>query len=253
VDGSGSQQLTRIAGPGRGPGAALATAAIFLALAVLKPWGAIPGFEAGGSPGTGAGGPNPGQASATPPVPLPSAEDPAADLERHCPQPSGWRVFAHERWSGGAVRSWKSLVPARVASGPLDPTIPRVPVTSQQVPLLGYCAPWRGPDQPPGTATISGWRLTSDVRSYAPNGRTTGQVAQPIRLQRVLPAQVTVLGGLYAPPSAADAPSIRGLRAIESWPAGLYVFEMADGESFQRWWAVEIIITPARRPAPSPG
>jgi hypothetical protein len=223
----------------------LVAAAVFLALAVLKPWGAIPGFDAGGSPGTGAGGPA-GQSSAPSPSPLPSAEDPVADLERHCPQPSGWRVFAHERWSGGVVRSWKSLMPAPVASGPLDPTIPRVPVTSRQVPLLGYCAPWHGPDRPPDGATVSVWRLTAVGQD--------GQAAEPVRLQRVLPDQATVLGALYAPPSRAGAlPPYGGMRAIESWPGGVYVFEIADGESFQRWWAVEIIITPARLPAASPG
>ncbi len=126
MDRSGSPQLTRIAGPGRGPGVALAAAAVFLVLAILKPWTAIPGFEAGGSPGTGAGGPNPDQATGSGAAPQrPSASaDAVSDLERHCPQPSGWRVFAHERWSGGSVRSWKSLTPARDASGPLDPTIP---------------------------------------------------------------------------------------------------------------------------------
>lgn len=245
MDGSGSPQLTRIAGPGRGPGAALLTAAVFLALAILKPWGAIPGFETGGSPGTGAARPNPGQSSATSPTPSPSAQDPATELERHCPQPSGWRVFAHERWSSGGVRSWKSVSPARAASGPLDPTIPVIPVTAQQVPLLGYCAPWRGQDRPPSAATVRVWRLTA--------GGPDGQVAEPVRLQRVLPAQATILGALYAPPSAADAPLIRGLRTIESWPAGAYVFGMADGQGFQRWWAVEVVISAVRTPAPTPG
>jgi hypothetical protein len=136
-------------------------------------------------------------------------------------------------------------MPANVASGPLDPTIPRVQVTSRQVPLLGYCAPWLGPDRPPVGATVTVWRLTPDSQD--------GQTAEPVRLQRVLPAQATVLGALYAPPSRAGAQPYRGVRAIESWPAGVYVFGMADGESFQRWWAVEVIITPARPPAASPG
>ncbi|HYU49065.1 MAG TPA: hypothetical protein VEO91_03920 [Candidatus Limnocylindria bacterium] len=239
MDSSGPSQLTRIAGPGRGPGVALAAAAVFLVLAILKPWGAIPGFETTGSRGVGGR----GQAAASDgaaPSPSPT-QDPLVDLERHCPQPSGWRVFAHELWSGGNVRSWKSLTPAREASGPLDPTIPLVPVTSQQVPLLGYCAPWQGPDRPPGIGTISVWRITPD-----------GQVAVPVRLQRVFPAQATVLGALYAAPSVAGAPPIRGLGAIESWPAGVYVFEMTDGEGFQRWWKVEVIITPPRPPVATP-
>jgi len=261
MDTSGSPQLTRIADPGRGPGVALAAAAVFLVLAILKPWTAIPGFEAGGSPRAGAGGPNPEQAmgsGAAPQRPSASpAADAASDLERHCPQPSGWRVFAHERWSGGTVRSWKSLTPSRDASGPLDPTIPMVQVTSQQIPLLGYCAPWHGPDQPPDTAAVSVWRLVPNDRLNAPGGDTPGgdtqaQMAELLRLQRVFPGEATILGALYAPPSVAGAPPNRGPRAIESWPAGLYVFGLVDGAGFRRWWAVEVVITPPRTPTPSP-
>jgi hypothetical protein len=250
MDPSGSPQLTRIAGPGRGPGLAAAAAAVLLVLAILKPWGAIPGFDAPGAP-DGAGGqggrpaPLPGGAQ---PLPSPSpSEDPLADLERHCPQPSGWRVFAHEHWSGGIVRSWKSLSPVREASGPLDPTIPLVPVTSQQVPLLGYCAPWRGPDEPPSDATLTVWRLT-------PDDRTGTLVPEPLRLERALPLQATSLGALYEPPAAAAGtgygpPLSRGPRASSSWPAGTYIFELADGAGFQRWWGVQVSITP---PLPAP-
>jgi hypothetical protein len=244
MDPAGSPQLTRIAGPGRGPGLAVAAAAVFLALAILKPWGAIPGFDASGAPDEagGRGGrpaPVPG-ASQSLPSPSPS-EDPRADLERHCPQPSGWRVFAHEHWSGGVVRSWKSLSPVRAASGPLDPTIPLIPVTSQQVPLLGYCAPWQGPDEPPNDATLTVWRVAAD--------QTGSPIAELQRLQRVLPLTATSLGALYAPPSTGGAPPVRGPLASSSWPAGTYVFELADGAGFQRWWGVQVSITP---PLPAP-
>jgi hypothetical protein len=225
---------------------ALVTVAVLLVLAILKPWGAIPGFEATGSPATGAGGSYRGPAPGSgPPSPPPTA-DPALDLEHHCPQPSGWLVFAHEVWSGGGVRSWKSLSPARVASGPLDPTIPRVPLTSQQVPLLGYCAPWRGPDRPSSAATVRVWRLAPD-----------GESAELLRLRAIAPRQATSLGALYAPPTAGGdgrdgPPAGRGPGASQSWPAGVYVFALLDG-AFQRWWAVEVVITPARTPVPSPG
>jgi len=256
MDRSGSPQLTRIADPGRGPGVALAAAAVFLVLAILKPWTAIPGFEAGGSPGTGAGGPNPEQGTGSGAAPQRSSASPAADmasdLERHCPQPAGWRVFAHERWSGGTVRSWKSLTPARDASGPLDPTIPVVQVTSQQIPLLGYCAPWRGPDKPPDTAAVRVWRLVPNDRLDTPGGDTRAQTAELLRLQHVFPGEATILGALYAPPSVAGAPPNRGPRAIESWPTGLYVFGLVDGERFQRWWAVDVVVTPPRTPTLSP-
>jgi hypothetical protein len=255
MDRSGSPQLTRITGPGRGPGVALAAAAVFLVLAILKPWTAIPGFEAGGSPGTGAGGRNPEQATgsgATAERPLASPAADTSDLERHCPQPSSWRVFAHERWAGGSVRSWKSLTPAREASGPLDPTIPMVQVTSQQIPLLGYCAPWRGPEQPPATAAVSVWRLIPNDRLDMPGGDTPAQTAELLRLQRVFPRDATILGALYAPPTVAGGPPIRRGRTIESWPAGLYVFGLLDGEGFQRWWAVEVVVTPPRTPTLSP-
>jgi hypothetical protein len=144
-------------------------------------------------------------------------------------------------------------MPAHAASGPLDPTIPRVPVTSRQVPLLGYCAPWHGPDRPPDGATVSVWRLTPNIWRLAPDDETSGPVAMLLEPRRVFPQQETILGALYAPPSLTGAPPYRGLRPIESWPAGVYVFGMADGESFERWWAVEVIITPARPPAASPG
>jgi hypothetical protein len=255
MDRSGSPQLTRIADPGRGPGVALAAAAVFLVLAILKPWTAIPGFDAGGSQGTGAGGPNPEQATRSGAAPRSTASVAAealSDLERHCPQPAGWRVFAHERWSGGTVRSWKSLTPARHASGPLDPTIPVVQVTSQQIPLLGYCAPWSGPDQPPDAAAVSVWRLVPNDRSATPGGGTQAQMPELLRLQRVFPSEATILGALYAPPSVAGAPPNRGPRAIESWPAGLYVFGLLDGAAFQRWWAVEVVVTPPRTPTLSP-
>jgi hypothetical protein len=236
----------------------LAAAAAFLVLAILKPWTAIPGFDAGGSPGTGADGLNPGVGSGVAPQRSSASPraDVASDLERHCPQPAGWRVFAHERWSGGTVRSWKSVTPARDAAGPLDPAIPVIQVTSQQIPLLGYCAPWRGPDRPPDTATVSAWRLVPNDRLAMPSGDTPGgdshgQMAEAFRLQRVFPGETTILGALYAPPSVTGVPPNRGPRAIESWSAGRYVFGLVDGAGFQRWWAVDIVITPPRTP-PTP-
>src|SRR5206468_10694944 len=110
-----------------------------------------------------------------------------------------------------------------------------------------YCAPWRGPDEPPSTATITVWRL-------APDDRTGRTAAELLRLQRALPLQATSLGALFEPPQPGNGggygpPLSRGPRAISSWPAGTYIFELADGANFQRWWGVQVTITP---PLPAP-
>ncbi|MBA2720568.1 MAG: hypothetical protein H0U52_15205, partial [Chloroflexi bacterium] len=161
----------RLAGRGRGPGAVVALVAIFLAMAWIKPW--------------------PTAAPAAPRVPAgPTARpaqptaDPLSSLRYHCQEPSGWRVYARERWGGRELRSWRTMDPAWVASGPLDPAIPVAPLGAA-ISELGYCSPWRTSARPPEDATVTAWRLT--LASVSAGWRAT-----PVELRATAPAPATV-------------------------------------------------------------
>ena len=88
--------------------------AIFLGLAVAKPW------VVGGPAGFPAATPSAANVTVAPSL----GPDPLAALREHCQEPLGWRVYSREAWNGRTVRTWSSVEPAHSATGPRDPTIP---------------------------------------------------------------------------------------------------------------------------------
>jgi hypothetical protein len=206
----------RLASRGRGPGIATILIAVFVSLALVKPWAGPPGA------------PRPTPRVTAAPTAAPSV-DPLAELRRNCQEPMGWRIYSRERWAKMTVRSWKSFDPAYGASGPLDPQIPILPMGAQ-IEALGYCSPWTDGERPPADARVSGWRITSD------RGVDAGSVAEPIALNAEDPRWPSVLGALYGPPvNRFDSTAVETL----GWPGGRYVFAIR-APGFERWWGVEI-------------
>ena len=202
--------LVRMEGAGRRTTVLAVAIALFVAVAIVKPWpsGTAPGFSF--RPGT------------PPPTEAPSA-DPLAALRLDCQDPPGWRIFSREVWPGGVLRSWRSMIPLAGPATPLNPAIPVIPI-SPDIAALGYCAPWAGPERPPDDVAVVIW----SVRSGA-----TG--AADVRQVEPASASVTLrppLGALYAaPPSSGLDPYL--------WPPGTFVFELA-APGYERWWAVRI-------------
>ena len=216
----------------------LVAVAGFLALAVLKPWGAT--GPTPHAPVAVAGSAEPGRqliAAAGP-------DDELADLRSNCDEPFGWRVYSREGpITGMPFRVWSSVTPATSASGPTDPAIPVVQV-GPTIEALGYCAPWRGPDAPPENVAVAAWELEPGPGPDDPG------TARPLSLVAVAPARPSQFSGLYhehdpSRPSASHGPD-------ETWPHGRYVFRVsADG--WARWWAVEVSHPWASSsPTPSP-
>ncbi|HEY3164106.1 MAG TPA: hypothetical protein VGJ71_07075 [Candidatus Limnocylindrales bacterium] len=200
--------------------ALVAGVTFFLALAIVKPWGA-------GTPAPAA--------TARPEatrrvIAAAPATDGLADLRSHCDEPFAWRVYSRESQNQGMrFRVWSTVAPATMATSPLDPGVPLVQVGAQ-LEALGYCAPWSGLDAPPRNVTVRAWAVT-------PEG-PDGPAARPLSLIAVAPAAPSPFTALYH--LAVDAGTTQASAlAARDWPEGRYVFAaMAAG--WERWWAVEI-------------
>jgi hypothetical protein len=211
--------LVRMDGAGRRTTVLVVAIAVFVAVALVKPWpsGTAPGFSL--RPGT------------PPPTESPSA-DPLAAIRLDCQDPPGWRIFSREIWSGGVLRSWRSLVPVAGPTTPLNAAIPIVPI-SPEITALGYCAPGPGPERPPDEVALRIWSVGSGA---------TG--AADVREVEPASASVTLrppLGALYAaPPPGGSDPFL--------WPPGTFVFELA-ALGYERWWGVRIPAVQPDEPA----
>ncbi len=212
----------RLAPAGRGTGVLAGLIAVFLAIALVKPWG----------DGDGARGPRPTPRVTAAPTVAPTA-DPLAALRRNCQDPPGWRVYSRERWASTTVRSWRTLEPVFGASGPLDPSVPILPLVGE-IDALGYCSPWTAGERPPADAGIDGWRIAlasgGDPRSGAEPR------AESIPLQPFDPTWPSLLGALYGPPVDRFDPH---LGDSVGWPAGRYVFAIR-APGYERWWGVDV-------------
>jgi hypothetical protein len=221
----------RIAGArSRRQGAATALGALVLVVivALVKPWGAVVPVGPAAAPT-----PQPATASSQPTGPPARVVD---ALSRACLEPSGWRVAATERWKAGPVRSWRA-VEAVVASGPLDPRIPIVPVVGQSVPAVGFCAPVVGRDRPPRDARGSILRIAED-----------GEVSL-VDVRRLTPPDDTSGGAIWAGPALV---SVNGI-ASATWPVGRYVIRVATPDDrYERWIGLEILRPMLERADPSP-
>jgi hypothetical protein len=236
ADPPGAATTARLGGGGGGAGVVAALIAIFVAVALVKPW-----------PGPGAPRPTP-RLTVTPRVI--ASVDPLAELRLHCQEPPGWRIYSQELWSTLTVRSWRSLEPAYRASGPLDPAIPIVPLAAR-IDALGYCSPWTPDQRPPDTARIDGWRIVIPGRE-ADGGQFGPPVAATATLQPLESGWPSVLGALYRPPADEDH-GAAGATAV--WPDGRFVFAVR-APGYERWWAVDVEappLLPGSRPDASPG
>jgi hypothetical protein len=203
--------FARIGGAGRGPGIIVAAVAIFLAVALIKPW-------------PGGGLPRPTARPATPPPTQQPSADPLAAIRLDCQDPPGWRIFSRERWAGGTLRSWRSVEPVIDAAGPTDPRIPLIPI-SPEIVALGYCAPWGAAERPPDDVAVRAWSVAASTDGVP--------AAEPLTLVDASATLRPPLGALYEPP---HGPS-EARPAL--WPSGIVVFTV-DGRGFHRWWAVRI-------------
>jgi hypothetical protein len=198
----------------------LVSLALFLIVAILKPWAPSP---------VGVTGPGAAVAAVTPPAS--STPDPARAEQLRvagfCLEPNGWRVYADERWSDRDVRTWKTVQPIARASGPTDPRIPVVGVSSRLVRAIGWCAPVAGRQRPPSGSTARVFAFSGIV------GDGSARLMSPPLLQ---PADgPSSLGTVYGPPRGVEGAAPAG------WPDGVYVFRIADaGDDFVRWFAIEV-------------
>jgi hypothetical protein len=221
----------RLASAGRGPGVIVGLVAVFLAIALIKPW-TFGGVSTRPTPRPTA-----------PAAPAPSA-DPLAALRLHCQEPDGWRVYSSEHWAALTVHSWRTLDPAPAADGPLDPRIPIVAVVAE-IDGLGYCSPWTTAQRPPADAQVDGWVIT-DGGNRGGHGVVL-TLAEPIPLQPIDSSWPTVAGNLYAPPDNRFDPMIV---APVDWPGGRYVFAVR-APGYQRWWGVDVEPPPIQAPSPN--
>lgn len=211
----------------------LAVVAVALVIVVAKPWPSPDGSDGPG--GAGVGAPTrsaPGALATT--IPSPSASLAAADVlvSAFCLDTRSWLVASVERWRDQRIRVWRALQPASAASGPDDPAIPIVPVVSEGLIELGWCAPVLGDERPSAPVDVAVWR------------RSAGG-ALPIVVDSSRPASDrSPLGELYRPPGGSPT------SAAPSWAAGTYVFRWREHTGRNRWFAVVVEIRPRPTSAP---
>ena len=163
---------------------------------------------------------------ATPHVdPTPHATTELDMVAGFCLEPSGWRVYSSERFGGQGVRSWTAMTPMSAATGPDDPRIPIVPVVSQAVLAIGFCAPVYGRDEPPTDATDRIYRVTSTM--VAGERVTQIELLAPIRVEPQ--GRASYLGAAYAPESG------------PGWLDCVYVVHV-EGSGYSRWFGIHVEI-----------
>jgi len=166
--------------------------ALFLLIAIVKPWGAealplLP--EASGPPSQS---PAAVAGAATTPTVSPSRSR-AEAIASECRAPAGWRIVTHQRWLDQDLRIWWAIAPVAATSA-WDPSIPFLSISADPVVDLGYCGPLFGPDRPPSDATVGVWRVD-------PVSRTI----ERLPLERVAPEFEDALVAMYAPPGSDEA------------------------------------------------
>ena len=211
--------------PGRNPARAVRqlvwTLAILIALAILKPWGSAP------SSPLGAAFPTVRPTPVVTPTPRPTTETDI--VASFCLEPTGWRVYSAERWAGQGVRAWTAVDPVRFAADAGDPRIPIVPVVSQEVHAIGFCAPVSGAERPPPDATDRVYEVTT----VEVDGQPVTRVVQmtPTRIEP--PGRASYLGASYVP------------RRGSTWASGVYVIRI-EGSGYSRWFGIRVEIVRPR-------
>jgi hypothetical protein len=225
VDSSRSSVQTVRVAPSRPSTERVALAvAVAIALAILKPWGdgssghaAPPIRDEAAFVAAAASAPS---SRTAPPSRLP---DPSLRADQIACPVADWRIVSLDRLADWTVRTWSPAEPA-VASGPLDPSIPQLVLESHTVLGLGACAS----GEPAGDGVAG---ASTAIRIVAAWRRDQAAVV-PVALERLerttTPPADPRIALLYRPvASPAGATSGRGTSALDSWPAGRFVLELA--------------------------
>ena len=218
---------TRLAGPGRRPGAIVILAACLIGLAILKPW------PSGGGPApialshgivapanrAASGDPSPPADAASAIEPSPSPTPSLLPGELAC-QPAGWRLA----WTG-RMAIWnvdtRLVIDPVPAGGPLDPAIPLADLGHDAITGMGVCAPPLGADGAGRPGRIDEvWRIEATAGALVAVPIAVTPVDRASRPVATLPASAGIgpspLIELVRP--AADPSGI--------WPTGRYVLEI---------------------------
>jgi hypothetical protein len=166
-----------------------------------------------------------------------SAGETPADTDRAivsemCLEPSGWRLFAAERWPDRVARRWVHVVPLAGATGPADPRIPFIDEPSLAVLSVGYCAPVSGLERPPSSVSTTIYQLQ---RGGVPHDPLAWEVIRP---PRVLPTlDESSLGAAWASPGSTTA-------STTGWTDATIVLHIAaarpGAEDYSRWFGTVI-------------
>jgi hypothetical protein len=206
-------------------------ATVILVVVVAKPWQSPGDSAATGGPTT------PPRRTAEPgPGASPSAgDDPAAlRVAAFCLNTRSWLVASVERTVGHTgdqrIHVWRVIEPGKSAISPNDPAIPEIPIVSEGLTELGWCAPIAGDEEPSVPVELSTWL------------RTPGGAAR-IALDSSRPAtDRTPYGAMYRPPG--KGPSSRPA----FWPDGTYVFRYGEADGRERWFAIDVETRPVASP-----
>jgi hypothetical protein len=204
----------------------LAVTAVALVIVIAKPWSSPE--RSGGTPegGATAGAPRNPAPAGTAAVPSTTTSTAGQIVAAFCLDPGTWLIASVERWRDQRIRVWRALEPAVAATGPDDASIPIVPVVSEGLTELGWCAPVVGVEKPGGPVDVAVWRRSSGG-------------ATPIVVDTSRPvSDRSPFGELYRPPGL--GPSSKAT----SWLAGTYVFRYHEGDGRERWFAVAVEIRP---------
>jgi hypothetical protein len=213
--------------------AAIVLVAVALAamlVAVVKPWGPMSAV-----PGTGADRSAAGIATrpiaSVPGGPAVSPGSAAGGLDQRpeividdCYSGLAWRLFSIQRDFGRLARWWLRMDTVAAATGPSDPAIPSVTVTSQEALGIGFCAPFR----------LASARPTIDVEAWSVDaaGRPQPLELRPIRTAGPAPGH----GAIYEPPPPPGQPATAQL----AWAPGRYVFAVFGVDTRPVWFAVSL-------------
>ena len=229
----------------------LTVAAIFVLVAIAKPWGGVESAGEGGRSG-GLPGESPSSSASAPvlvtasPTVWPGAVE--AAVSAICLDPGGWRFASIELWRDQTIRVWRAIDPVATATGPDDPTIPLIVVVSEGLPELGWCAPVVEDDPAIVSARVDAWRRTASgsavirlVRSHPPNGNSPfGALYGPPPSPATLAAPTDPeSGGADVNGSSAPAQT-----PLHSWLDGTYVFRYGTAAGVEAWFAVQVELRP---------
>jgi hypothetical protein len=259
----GDVRLARLGGPESGVRRVVLVVAVFLAIAIAKPWGWASGPDdhrtarasrADAAPSTG-----------VPTVPplrlahsvlltsasiLQSGTAPVGG-DVACYPSTGWRIATIDGTGVDRLRTWYSLVPGW-ESGPTDAGIPLVRVFARDLVALGFCAPTTDA-QSIAMAGIQGWHIAGGRAVPIDLARLAGSSPRDLGLGSLFGPPPSSIDPLTAP-ATATGPATSG---AASWLAGRYVFLIRAGQADEEdiWFGVDvvrIVDSPAGR-VPSPG